>query len=189
MTSNSPYKFNDYVIFSAWESDDIIENELWRNIGLSISAVIVVTFIFLCNIQVCMMVVFMVTISLVDCWLPPLLEHHHWCHQLHQYCSVHRTVCWLLCSHWSWLSCGWRKNQTRKYKQCSCLHWTCSFQWWLYNISSIGIMFFFNRFAELLRIILLYVCFIFKAMHFLQSSRFLLWLHFLDFSMELFFFQ
>ena len=66
MTSNSPYKFNDYVIFSAWESDDIIENELWRNIGLSISAVIVVTFIFLCNIQVCVMVVFMVTISLVD---------------------------------------------------------------------------------------------------------------------------
>ena len=66
MASNSPYKFDDYIIFSTWESDDIIGNELWRNIGLSISAVIVVTFIFLCNIQVCLMVVFMVAISLVD---------------------------------------------------------------------------------------------------------------------------
>ena len=39
---------------------------MWRNIGLSISAVIVVTFIFLCNIQICVMVVLMVTMSLVD---------------------------------------------------------------------------------------------------------------------------
>ena len=53
-------------IYASWETDIIIGSELWRNLGLSISAVVVVTFLLLCNVQICLMVVLMVTISLVD---------------------------------------------------------------------------------------------------------------------------
>ena len=64
--ANSPYKFSHVKIYASWETDIIIGSELWRNLGLSISAVVVVTFLLLCNFQICFMVVLMVTISLVD---------------------------------------------------------------------------------------------------------------------------
>ena len=64
--ANSPYKFSHVKIYASWETDIIIGSELWRNLGLSISAVVVVTFLLLCNFQICLMVVLMVTISLVD---------------------------------------------------------------------------------------------------------------------------
>ena len=49
-----------------WESDIIIGGELWRNLGLSIACVVLITFLLLCNLHICLMVVFMVTLSLVD---------------------------------------------------------------------------------------------------------------------------
>ena len=39
---------------------------MWRNLGLSITAVVIITFLLLCNVQICLMVVLMVTISLAD---------------------------------------------------------------------------------------------------------------------------
>ena len=49
-----------------WESDIIIGGELWRNLGLSIACVVLITLLLLCNVQICLMVVFMVTLSLTD---------------------------------------------------------------------------------------------------------------------------
>ena len=49
-----------------WETDIVIGGELWRNIGLSITCVVFTNFLLLCNLQMCLMVVFMVTLSLID---------------------------------------------------------------------------------------------------------------------------
>jgi len=62
----SPYNFSHVKIYASWETDIIIGGELWRNLGLSITCVVFVTFLLLCNIQICLMVVFMVTLSLTD---------------------------------------------------------------------------------------------------------------------------
>ena len=62
----SPYNFSHAWLYWAWESDIIIGAELLRNIGLSITFVVLTTFLLLCNLQICLMVVFMVGLSLVD---------------------------------------------------------------------------------------------------------------------------
>ena len=62
----SPYNFSHVKIYASWETDIIIGGELWRNLGLSITCVVFVTFLLLCNVQICLMVVFMVTLSLTD---------------------------------------------------------------------------------------------------------------------------
>ena len=64
--AGSPYHFSHSKIYASWETDIIIGSELWRNLGLSITAVIVVTFLLLCNVQVCVLVVAMVTLSLTN---------------------------------------------------------------------------------------------------------------------------
>ena len=53
-------------IYAVWETDIIIGGELWRNLGLSIACVVLITFLLLCNLHICLMVVFMVTLSLTD---------------------------------------------------------------------------------------------------------------------------
>ena len=62
----SPYNFSHMRIYAMWESDIIIGGELWRNLGLSIACVVLITLLLLCNVQICLMVVFMVTLSLTD---------------------------------------------------------------------------------------------------------------------------
>ena len=63
---DSPYNFSDSLVYPAWETDRIIGSELWRNLGLSIAAVVLVTLLLLCNIHVCVYVVLMVTMSLIN---------------------------------------------------------------------------------------------------------------------------
>ena len=78
--AGSPYSFSHVKIYASWETDIIIGAELWRNLGLSITgklslschtschlglsikAVVLVTFLLLCDIRICLMVVLMVTI-------------------------------------------------------------------------------------------------------------------------------
>ena len=62
----SPYNFSHVKIYASWETDIIIGGELWRNLGLSITCVVFITFLLLCNVQICLMVVFMVSLSLTD---------------------------------------------------------------------------------------------------------------------------
>ena len=64
--AGSPYNFSHVKIYASWETDIIIGAELWRNLGLSITCVVCITFLLLCNVQICLMVVFMVTLSLTD---------------------------------------------------------------------------------------------------------------------------
>jgi len=64
--AGSPYNFSHVKIYASWETDIIIGSELWRNLGLSVTCVIVITFLLLCNIQICILVVLMVILSLTD---------------------------------------------------------------------------------------------------------------------------
>jgi len=63
---NSPYTFSHSKVYAAWETDEIIGYELWRNIGLAMICVFVVTLLLLCNIQICVMVILIVLCTLTD---------------------------------------------------------------------------------------------------------------------------
>ena len=64
--ANSPYTFSHSRVYAAWETDTIIGYELWRNIGLAMICVFVVTLLLLCNIQICAMVILIVVCTLTD---------------------------------------------------------------------------------------------------------------------------
>jgi hypothetical protein len=53
-------------IYAAWETDEIIGFELWRNLGLAMLCVFVVTFVLLVNFPICLMVLICVILTLVD---------------------------------------------------------------------------------------------------------------------------
>ena len=53
-------------IYAAWETDEIIGFELWRNIGLAMAAVALVTLVLLANIRICVYVICIVVITLTD---------------------------------------------------------------------------------------------------------------------------
>jgi len=65
-TANSPYTFSHSKVYAAWETDQIIGYELWRNIGLAMLCVFCVTLLLLCNIQICIMVIIIVVCTLAD---------------------------------------------------------------------------------------------------------------------------
>jgi len=64
--SDSPYTFSHSKVYAAWETDEIIGYELWRNIGLAMVCVFCVTLVLLCNIHICIMVILIVTFTLTD---------------------------------------------------------------------------------------------------------------------------
>merc|ERR1719167_1567502 len=62
----SPYSFSHTKVYAAWETDEIIGFELWRNIGLAMACVFVVTLLLLANFQICIYVMCIVGITLTD---------------------------------------------------------------------------------------------------------------------------
>merc|ERR1711902_351109 len=66
LQSQLPGAFSFNKIYLAWETDTIIGKELWRNIGLGVSCIFVITFILLANLQMSFMVMMMVGVTLVD---------------------------------------------------------------------------------------------------------------------------
>ena len=103
--ANSPYTFRHCKVYAAWETDEIIGYELWRNIKLAMTCVFfVVTLLLLCNTQICIMVI--PNCGLHNCWhhwIPPLLGNHHWHNFLCQYCLCYWALCGLFYPHWSCL--------------------------------------------------------------------------------------
>jgi predicted RND superfamily exporter protein len=65
-SANSPYTFSHCKVYAAWETDEIIGYELWRNIGLAMICVFIVTLLLLCNLQICIMVILIVVFTLTD---------------------------------------------------------------------------------------------------------------------------
>eukprot|EP00092_Neocalanus_flemingeri_P006120 GFUD01006591.1.p1 GENE.GFUD01006591.1~~GFUD01006591.1.p1 ORF type:complete len:999 (+),score=194.12 GFUD01006591.1:266-3262(+) len=65
-TVKSPYTFSHCKVYAAWETDEIIGYELWRNVGLAMICVFVVTLLLLCNIPICIMVILLVVFTLTD---------------------------------------------------------------------------------------------------------------------------
>ena len=64
--SNLSGAFSHVQVYAAWETDEIIGFELWRNIGLAMLCVFVVTLILLANIPICLMVLIIVIITLAN---------------------------------------------------------------------------------------------------------------------------
>eukprot|EP00092_Neocalanus_flemingeri_P063022 GFUD01076156.1.p1 GENE.GFUD01076156.1~~GFUD01076156.1.p1 ORF type:complete len:598 (-),score=161.58 GFUD01076156.1:7-1800(-) len=58
--------FSFVKVYAAWETDKIIGFELWRNVGLAILCVFLITLILLANLQICLMVLGIVVITLID---------------------------------------------------------------------------------------------------------------------------
>jgi len=58
--------FSHAKIYAAWETDEIIGFELWRNIGLAMAAVAAITLILLQDIRLCSMVLLSVTLTVTD---------------------------------------------------------------------------------------------------------------------------
>eukprot|EP00092_Neocalanus_flemingeri_P028206 GFUD01030630.1.p1 GENE.GFUD01030630.1~~GFUD01030630.1.p1 ORF type:complete len:389 (+),score=76.54 GFUD01030630.1:34-1167(+) len=52
--------------YALWETDEIIGLEIWRNVGLAMACVFIVTLILLANFSVCLMVFTIVIITFVD---------------------------------------------------------------------------------------------------------------------------
>ena len=61
-----PESFSFVKIYAAWETDEIIGYELWRNIGLAMTAIFVIVLILLANLKICLMVLLTVILTLVD---------------------------------------------------------------------------------------------------------------------------
>ena len=53
-------------MYAAWETDEVIGFELWRNLGLALVCVFVITLLLLANIPICLMVLLCVALTLVD---------------------------------------------------------------------------------------------------------------------------
>lgn len=53
-------------VYAAWETDEVIGYELWRNLGLGIACVFVITIILLADIRICFFVLACVLLTLVD---------------------------------------------------------------------------------------------------------------------------
>ena len=64
--SNISGAFSHVEVYAAWETDQIIGYELWRNIGLAMLCVFVVTLILLANIPVCLLVLMIVVFTLTN---------------------------------------------------------------------------------------------------------------------------
>lgn len=64
--AGSPYTFSHSKIYAAWETDTIIGSELWRNLGMAMVCVFVVTLLLLANIKICVYVMCIVGITLTD---------------------------------------------------------------------------------------------------------------------------
>merc|ERR550525_1946760 len=62
----SPYFFSHSKVYSAWETDEIIGQELLRNLLLSLLCVAVITLLLLGDLFVCIIVLLMVVLTLVD---------------------------------------------------------------------------------------------------------------------------
>ena len=65
---NAVFQFDYHLlqIYAAWETDEVIGYELWRNLGLALGCVFVITLALLANIPICLMVLLCVALTLVS---------------------------------------------------------------------------------------------------------------------------
>merc|ERR1712038_265976 len=58
--------FSHHWIYATWETDEIIGHELWRNIGLAMACVFLVTLVLLASLRLSLLVLLCVVLTLVD---------------------------------------------------------------------------------------------------------------------------
>ena len=63
---SSSRTFSHSKIYAAWETDETIAKELWRNMGLAMMCVFVINLLLLANVKICVLVLLCVILTLVD---------------------------------------------------------------------------------------------------------------------------
>jgi len=58
--------FSHSSIYAAWETDEVIGKELWRNLGLAMACVALITLLLLADFVICFMVLICIVLTLVD---------------------------------------------------------------------------------------------------------------------------
>merc|ERR1719483_85716 len=64
--SGVPGGFSFVKVYATWEMDEIITEEMNRNIGLSLACITIITLVMLANFTVCFMVLIIVILTLID---------------------------------------------------------------------------------------------------------------------------
>ena len=59
------YSFSDSTVYISWETDRIIGLELWRNMGLCLICVFLLTLLLLADIKICFLVMTCVLFTMV----------------------------------------------------------------------------------------------------------------------------
>eukprot|EP00095_Tigriopus_kingsejongensis_P005354 maker-scaffold34_size539781-snap-gene-1.9 protein:Tk05354 transcript:maker-scaffold34_size539781-snap-gene-1.9-mRNA-1 annotation:"hypothetical protein DAPPUDRAFT_306990" len=58
--------FSFSKVYAAWETDEVISFELWRNLALAMVCVFIITLVLLANVKICLMVLSCICLTLVD---------------------------------------------------------------------------------------------------------------------------
>merc|ERR1712013_622654 len=58
--------FSFVKIYAAWETDEIIGEELWRNVVLALACVTSVVLLLLANLRICLLVILAILLTLTD---------------------------------------------------------------------------------------------------------------------------
>ena len=66
MTLSLTLYSSHFQVYAAWETDEIIGFELWRNLGLAMICVFVITLILLADFKICFLVLVCVILTLVS---------------------------------------------------------------------------------------------------------------------------
>ena len=59
--------------YASWETDEVIEGEFWRNMGISLLCVFITTVVLIQNIPACIMVLVCVVFTLVSLIIFPII--------------------------------------------------------------------------------------------------------------------
>eukprot|EP00094_Tigriopus_californicus_P008124 TCALIF_07820-PA protein Name:"Protein of unknown function" AED:0.21 eAED:0.21 QI:2513/0.92/0.92/0.92/0.76/0.85/14/0/199 len=67
--------FSFSKVYAAWETDEVISFELWRNLALAMVCVFIITLVLLANVKICLMVLSCVCLTLTIQGIPVAQLH------------------------------------------------------------------------------------------------------------------
>ena len=76
-------------VYAAWETDEVIGFELWRNLGLAMICVFIITLIVLADFKICFMVLACVCLTLVRANMVNFGLYLHGINYFNSYCVPH----------------------------------------------------------------------------------------------------
>jgi Niemann-Pick C1 protein len=91
------HSFSDSTVYISWETDRIIGSELWRNMGLCLVCVFLITLVMLADIKICFMVMTCVLFTMVAV----TGGLYFWNQAIDAFVCIHLVICIGLCVDYS----------------------------------------------------------------------------------------